>query len=87
MLKHVIISTGMKTKVNRELIDRWVKEAYPNGLFKLSEKSHIPVESLKKIRLGTFVPKAADRRQSLADALGVLESELFPAPTGKSRAS
>lgn len=77
----------MKSKVNRELIDRWIKEAYPNGLYKLSEKSHIPVESLKKIRLGTFIPKADDRRKSLADALGVEESELFPVAAGKSRAS
>lgn len=77
----------MKTRVNRDLIDQWIKDAYPNGLYKLSEKSKVPVESLKKIRLGTFIPKAPDRRKGLADALGVLESELFPVGAGKSRAS
>lgn len=77
----------MKTRVNRDLIDQWIKDAYPNGLYKLSEKSNVPVESLKKIRLGTFIPKAADRRKGLADALGVEESELFPVTAGKIRAS
>jgi hypothetical protein len=77
----------MKTRVNRQLIDRWIQEAYPNGLYKLSERSRIPVNSLTKIRLGTFVPKNPDRRKDLADVLGVKESELFPVPAGKNRAS
>jgi len=68
-----------KTKVNRTLIDAWVKEAYPNGLYKLSEASKIPVNSLVKIRLGKFVPRDADRRAGLAKVLGVKESELFVA--------
>jgi hypothetical protein len=78
---------SMKTKVNRELIDQWIKNAWPNGIYKLSEKSGIPVSSLSKIRLGTFVPRAQDRRKNLASVLGVKESELFPVGAGKSRAS
>jgi hypothetical protein len=73
-------------KVKREIIDDWIKAAYPNGIYKLSEASRIPVYSLSKIRLGTFVPKNPHRRKDLADALGVTESELFP-HKGKSRAS
>lgn len=75
-------------KVKREIIDAWIKAAYPNGLYKLSEASGIPVYSLTKIRLGTFVPRNPDRRSDLADVLGVEESELFVPPKGtKSRAS
>jgi hypothetical protein len=77
----------MKLKVNRTLIDQWIKDAYPNGLYKLSEASNIPVNSLTKIRLGTFIPRDPNRRRSLAEALNVEESDLFPASTGKSRAS
>ncbi len=87
ILKHEITVVRMKQKVNRELIDQWIKDAYPNGLYKLSEKSGIPMGSITQIRIGAFVPKAPDRRRKLAEALGVKESELFPAPTGKSRAS
>lgn len=76
----------MKKTVKRELIDRWVSEAYPNGLYKLSEASKIPANSLSKIRLG-WVPKNPHKRKDLANALGVQESELFPASTGRSRAS
>jgi hypothetical protein len=80
---------AMSFTVNRIPIDEWIKEAYPNGLYKLSERSQIPASTLTKIRLGTFVPKNPARRKELANALGVKESELFiPAPTGKrSRAS
>lgn len=74
-------------RVKRELIDAWVKHAYPNGIYKLSDATNIPVASLQKIRLGTFVPKAPDRRKALARVLGVEESELFPGDAGKSRAS
>ena len=76
----------MKTKVNRDLIDKWIKDAYPNGLYKLSEVSGIPAHSIAKIRLG-WVPKNPLRRNDLAEALGVTESELFPVSAGKSRAS
>jgi hypothetical protein len=77
----------MKVKVNRAPIDQWIREAYPNGLYKLSEASGIPANSLSKIRLGTWVPKDPRARKDLAKAIGCEESELFPAPTGKSRAS
>lgn len=77
----------MKKKVNRALIDQWVKEAYPNGLYKLSEKTGIPVNSLTKIRLGAWIPKDPNARASLARELKVQETELFPAPTGKRDAS
>jgi hypothetical protein len=76
----------MKERVKRELIDRWIKDAYPNGLYKLSIDSKIPVNSLTKIRLGTFIPKDPNTREALAKVLGCKESELFPA-SGKSRAS
>lgn len=76
----------MKTKVNRDLIDKWIKDAYPNGLYKLSEASNIPANSLIKIRLG-WVPKNPHRRRELAEVLGVSEAELFPVTAGKSKAS
>jgi transcriptional regulator with XRE-family HTH domain len=78
----------MKKRVVREHIDRWIKDAYPNGLYKLSEKTGIPMGSIAQIRIGAFIPKAPDRRKKLAEALGVKESELFPEDkSGKSRAS
>lgn len=77
----------MSTKVKRELIDQWIKDAYPNGLYKLSEVSKIPVNSLTKIRLGTWIPKNPAKREDLAEVLGVSETELFPSTKGKSRAS
>jgi len=76
----------MKKQVNRAPIDEWIKNAYPNGLYKLSEASNIPVNSLAKIRLG-WVPKNPVKRTDLAVVLGVQESELFPAKAGSNRAS
>jgi len=73
-------------KVRRELIDAWIKEKGRDGIKQLSDASEIPTSSLSKIRTGR-VPQDPLKRQSLARALGVQESELFPAPTGKSRAS
>lgn len=67
----------MKISVDRTLIDAWVEKAYPNGLWKLSQDSKIPANSLSKIRLG-WVPKNPDKRADLARALGVSESDLFP---------
>jgi hypothetical protein len=87
MLKHVRLGSVMSKKVNRDLIDVWIKDAYPNGLYKLSEASKIPVNSLVKIRLGKFIPRDPERRQSLAKVLNCEESELFPVTAGKSRAS
>jgi hypothetical protein len=77
----------MKKTVKREYIDEWIKEAYPNGLYKLSEKTKIPVNSLTKIRLGTWIPRNPERLKALADALGVEESVLFPVGAGKGKAS
>lgn len=80
---------GAKAKalVKRELIDQWIKDAYPNGLYKLSEECRIPVNSLSKLRLGTWVPRNPDKRAGLAKVLGVEESVLFPVGAGKSKAS
>lgn len=77
----------MKKTVNRAPIDEWIRAAYPNGLYRLAEKSGIPVNSLTKIRLG-WVPKNERRRAELAKTVGVEESELFPVlPDGESEAS
>lgn len=78
----------MSKRVNRKYIDAWIKNAYPNGLYKLSEKTGIPMGSIEQIRIGAFIPKAPDRRRKLAETLGVKESELFPdGNSGRSRAS
>jgi hypothetical protein len=72
----------MERMVNRAPIDRWVKEAYPNGLYKLAQATNIPVNSLTKIRLG-WVPKNEVKRQDLAKVLGVEESQIFPPLPGR----
>lgn len=74
------------SKVNRALIDAWIKENRPDGIGKLARESRIPTHSLEKIRQGRAI-KDPLKRESLAGVLGVPESELFPVPAGKSRAS
>lgn len=67
----------MKRAVNREPIDNWVAENYPDAITKLASKSEVPASSIVKIRNGR-VPKNADYRRRLADKLGISEDELFP---------
>jgi hypothetical protein len=74
------------SKARREIIDRWVKANKPDGIGKLARESEIPTGSLSKIRAGRPLQNPLLRR-SLARALGVKESELFPSDQGKSRAS
>jgi hypothetical protein len=77
----------MSKAVDRKLIDSWIKEAYPDGLYKLAQVSKIPANSLSKIRLG-WVPRNPNKRQDLAKALGVKECQLFPVlPDKKEKAS
>jgi transcriptional regulator with XRE-family HTH domain len=73
-------------KVRKELIEGWIEAHRPYGLDKLSRAAEISSGSLQKIRQGRSLvnPHARER---LAKALGVKESELSPATTGKSRAS
>lgn len=66
----------MQKRIKRDLIDQWIKQAYPNGLYKLAEKSKIPANSLSKIRLG-WVPRNPERLKDLAKALGVPEESLL----------
>lgn len=68
----------MTRTVQRELIDFWISEAGRDGITKLANKSKIPASSISKIRNGR-VPKDRDQREKLAKAIGVKESELFPA--------
>jgi hypothetical protein len=82
-----MVSSMKKKTVNRAPIDEWIREAYPNGLYKLAEKSGVPVNSLSKIRLG-WVPRNERKRTDLAKTVGVKESELFPVlQDGKGKAS
>jgi hypothetical protein len=73
----------MKLKI---VMDQWIRAAGRDGLKQLSDATKIPTSSLSKIRNGR-VPQNPLVRESLCKALGFKESELFPAPTGKSRAS
>ena len=77
----------MRRVVNKELINQWIADAYPNALTKLSNASKVPASSISKIRTGR-VPKDFDQLKSLAKAIGVEVDELFPVlPDGKERAS
>lgn len=77
----------MSKGVRREIIDKWIDERYPNALTKLSNASSVPAASISKIRTGR-VPTNELTRRSLAKALGVQESELFPVvPSRKGKAS
>lgn len=66
----------MDKKVNREPIDKWINENYPDGQAKLGRKSQVSSNSIAKIRLG-WVPKNRDARMRLAKALGVEHDTLF----------
>lgn len=77
----------MRRVVNRMLIDKWIADAYPNALTKLSNVSKVPASSISKIRNGR-VPKDFEKLRSLAKAIGVEVDQLFPVlPDGKERAS
>jgi len=76
----------MKQNVRKELMNEWIAKNRPDGIRKLAEATAIPTSSLQKIRAGREVLNPL-MRKSLAEVLGAKESELFPAPTGKSRAS
>lgn len=67
----------MNRTIRREYIDRWIDEAYPDGITKLARKSRVPASSISKIRTGRIPKNRVDRRK-LAKALGVTEDELFP---------
>ena len=68
------------------LIDAWIRARERDGVKALSDATNIPTSSIMKIRAGR-IPQDPLKREALARALGVKESELFPAPTGRSRAS
>ena len=74
---------GVKLKL---VMDEWIKSRGRDGIKQLSDATKIPTSSLSKIRNGR-IPKDPLKRESLARVLGYDEAELFPAPTGKSRAS
>jgi len=76
----------MKRTVRREIIDEWLDEKYPNAMTKLSAASDVPASSIAKIRNGR-VPKNADHRKKLAEALGVDEPTLFPVLEDREQAS
>lgn len=76
----------MERTVRKDLINKFIKEQERDGVRVLSERTKIPTSSICKIRAGR-VPKDPLKRDALAEALGVLESELFPCAKGKSRAS
>lgn len=75
----------MKVKL-KIVMDEWIKAAGRDGIKALSDATKIPTSSLSKIRNGRPLIDPL-KRESLARVLGYKESELFPAPTGKSRAS
>ncbi len=79
-------SLRMSRTVRKELISAFIKKQERDGIRVLSELSKIPTSSISKIRAGR-VPKDPLKREALAEALGVEESELFPSAKGKSRAS
>lgn len=76
----------MDRTVRKDLISQWIKEQERDGVRVLAEITDIPTSSIHKIRAGR-VPKDPLKRAALAEALGVSESELFPSPKGKGRAS
>lgn len=67
----------MSRRVERQYLDEWLDENYPNALTKLSVKSGVPANSITKIR-GGRVPKSHDLRVQLCEALKITEDDLFP---------
>ncbi len=67
----------MNRRVERQYIDKWLDEHYPNAITKLSVASGVTANTIAKIRQGR-VPKSHDYRKRLSKAVGVAEDDLFP---------
>jgi transcriptional regulator with XRE-family HTH domain len=80
------MSLEMERTIRKDLIAKWIKRQGRDGVRALAEKTNIPTSSICKIR-GGRIPQDPIKRELLAKALGVKESELFPVTAGKSRAS
>lgn len=86
-IAHIML---MKSKLNRALVIEWKERV--GGLSHATEiimsRLGCSVSKADKIASGRYpsVPTQLERR-ALAKLMEVEESELFPAPTGKSRAS
>jgi hypothetical protein len=67
----------MKRTVQRQFLDNWLSDHYPNAVAKLSIKSGVTSNSISKVRLGR-IPKNAEVRKQLCKAIGIKEDDLFP---------
>lgn len=78
----------MNRRVNRSLIDQYVKTNKPGGLNKLETKSDVCAGVWARARIGR-VPAKPITRKLMCRALGVPEDELFPLLTdgGEGKAS
>lgn len=77
----------MDKRVERQHIDKWLDENYPNAVTKLSMACGITANTIAKIRLGR-VPKNQDARRRLSEAIGIHVDALFPPVTaGEGEAS
>jgi lambda repressor-like predicted transcriptional regulator len=63
--------------VNKQIIDEWIANHGPNGLFRLAEVSGVSAWTIAKARGGS-VPRKSITRKLIADALGVDAEVLFP---------
>jgi DNA-binding Xre family transcriptional regulator len=62
-------------KLKREVIDNWIAEHNPNGLFKLANKSGLSTGSITNARLNKGLKKPMTIRK-LCKALGVSKEDL-----------
>lgn len=76
----------MARKVRKDIINKWIADNAPGGMFRLGEKSKVSVWTIAKIKTG-YVPKKQITREHLADALDVTEDQLFPLVGAKGKAS
>lgn len=68
----------MNRRVNRSLLDEWIKEHAPDGISRLAVESQVSSETIKRCRASGIAPKKTITCQLLSQAMGVDVDKLFP---------
>lgn len=67
----------MDRKLDRTLLEAWIKDNGPDGVSRLAVRANVSASTLHKLRAGAL-PRKPHTRRLIAAALGVTEDVLFP---------
>lgn len=77
-LRTIVHNQNMIRRVNRKLLDEWVRKNGPDGISLLAVESQVSAETIKKSRASGQAPKKLITCKLISTALGVAVDDLFP---------